>query len=352
MSSAAASSLRQHLAAILPDRGSLLKVAQRPTPIPGPGELLIDVHSIALNPIDHYQRDMGFAIEAYPAIPGSDVAGIVVATGPSLPADAPQVGSRVTAFAPCFSHKGAPDYGALQKKVLVPATSACPLPESMTFNEGAILPMAVQTTWAGWYSIGVARDTKYAPDDRKGVLVWGGGGSVGSAAIQVAKSMGFVVYATASAKHHEYLKTLGASKLFDYKETNVVEKIIQTAKEDGVTIDVGYTAAVGTVPSCMDVLQAAKGNEVARLASAARLPADLATVDGVEVKFVAAPLDSTERDEFSRFVYWTWLKEKLQSGDFVPSPRIKVVDGGLESANKALDELKAGVSGVKLVLEV
>ncbi|PQE06596.1 zinc-binding alcohol dehydrogenase domain-containing cipb protein [Rutstroemia sp. NJR-2017a BVV2] len=164
--------------------------------------------------------------------------------------------------------------------------------------------------------------------------------------------MGFVVYATASAKHHEYLKTLGASKLFDYKEANVVERIIQTAKEDGVAIDVGYTAGIGSVPSCMEVLKAAKSNEVAKLASAVRLPADLPAVDGVEVKFVAAPLDSTERDEFSKFVYWAWLKDRLQSGEFVPSPSIKIVDGGLESANKALNELKAGVSGVKLVLEV
>jgi NADPH:quinone reductase-like Zn-dependent oxidoreductase len=352
MSSAAAASARQHLAAVLPNKGSLLKVVQRSTPTPGPGELLIEVHSIALNPIDYYQRDMGFVIDSYPAIPGSDVAGIVVATGPLVPAEAPQVGTRVAAFAPCFFHRGAPDYGALQKKVLVPATSACPLPESMSFNEGAILPMAVQTTWAGWYSIGLARDTKFAPEDKKGVLVWGGGGSVGSAAIQVAKSMGFVVYATASAKHHEYLKTLGASKLFDYKETDVVEKIVQTAKEDGVAIDVGYTAAVGTVSSCMEVLKAAKSNEFAKLSSAVRLPANVPTMDDVEVKFVSAPLNETERDEFSKFVYWTWLKEKLQSGEFVPSPSIKVVDGGLESANKALDELKAGVSGVKLVLEV
>lgn len=73
---------------------------------------------------------------------------------------------------------------------------------------------------------------------------------------------------------------------------------------------------------------------------------------GVEARFVAAPGDEKERVEFFHFVFGVWLKEKLEKGEFVPSPRIQVVKGGLKSAQKGLDELKKGVSGVKLVLEV
>ncbi|CAD6441957.1 4938e1ad-1b9f-415c-8fec-5fc7636135e0 [Sclerotinia trifoliorum] len=347
----ASTTMSQHLAAIIPEKGSPLKIVHRPTPTPGPTELLIEVHSIACNPIDYYMRDHGFAVASYPAIPGSDISGIVIAAGSSVPAAAPKVGTRVTAFAHAFFTHGDPDYGAFQKKVLVPASSVCPLPDGISFNEGSILPMAVQTSMAAWYSAGLARGTKLTSADKKGMLVWGGSSSIGGVGIQQASRMGYVVYATASPHHHEYVKKLGASKVFDYKDINVVEKIVKSAKEDGITINLAYDAA-GALQPILDILKAVKGDDVAKLASAVLLGSVTPTVEGIDIKFVSAPSDDAERDEWSQWLYWTWLKENLQTGEIVPSPSIKVVDGGLESANKALDELKGGVSGVKLVLEV
>ena len=340
-----------HLATILNAPGTRLEVTNRPTPTPGPNELLIEVKSIALNPIDHYQRDYGLFVDSYPAVVGSDIAGIVVSAGSSVPSDAPKPGTRVAAFAPCFYMRGAPDYGALQTHVLVPAVNAVPLPQGMSFNQASLLPMAIMTAWAGWYTIGLARDTKYTAADKKGMLVWGGASSIGSAAVQVAKSMGFIVYTTASEKHHQYLKSLGASKAFDYHDEHVVEEIVKAAKEDGVTVSMGFDAA-GQLQSCLEILKELKGEGTAKLAHAPRLPEDSPNMEGVEVKFVAAPVEMKERTEFFHFVFRVWLKEKLETGGFVPSPKIKVIDGGLESVNEALDELKKGVSGVKLVLEV
>ena len=339
----------QHLAAILTSKGSPLEVTHRPTPTPGPDELLIEVKSIALNPIDYYQRDFGFAIETYPAVPGSDVAGVILSAGSS--AGPYKSGMRVAAFAPCFFMKGAPDYGAFQTRVLVPAAAVVPLPMSMSFNEGSLLPMAVQTTWSGWYSVGLPRDTPYTPDDRQGMLVWGGASSVGSAALQVARLIGFSVYVTASEKHHEYMKSLGARRVFDYRDEDVVSKIVRAAKDDGVILKTGFDAA-GETKKCIDILKEFKGDGTAKLAEAKPLSEDSPQVDGVQVAFVLAPADRQERLEYSRFVFGVWLKEKLETGEFVPSPKLKVVEGGLQSVNKALDELKAGVSGTKLVLEV
>jgi NADPH:quinone reductase-like Zn-dependent oxidoreductase len=343
----------KHLAAILPSMGSLLQVTQRATPSPGPNQLLIEVKSIALNPIDYYQRDHGFAIASYPAVVGSDTAGIVVSAGSAVPSDAPKPGTRVSAFAPCFFMKGAPDYGALQTRVLVPAVNAVPLPQGLSFNEASLLPMGVLTAWSGWYSIGIPRDTTYTAADKKGMLVWGGASSIGSAAVQIAKLMGFTVYTTASKKNHEYLKGLGASKVFDYRGEHVVENIVKAAKEDEVTVQFGFDA-VGQLTSCLEILKELKGEGTAKLASAVPLPEHLLedSLEDVEVKFVAAPVGVDERMEFFHFVFGVWLKDKLEKGEFVPSPRIQVVDGGLESANKALDVLKKGVSGLKLVLEV
>lgn len=234
--------------------------------------------------------------------------------------------------------------------MLVPAVNAVPLPQGMSFNEASLLPMAVTTAWAGWYSIGLPRETAYTAADKKGMLVWGGASSVGSAAVQVAKLMGFRVYTTASKKHHEYLKGLGASKVFDYKDEHVVKQIVEAVKEDGVTVQMGYDAA-GQLADCLEILRVLKGEGTAKLASAVPLK-DPPKVEGVEVKFVMAPEDEKKREEHFHFVFRVWLKEKLEKGEFVPSPRIRVVEGGLMAAQKALDELKKGVSGEKLVLEV
>jgi len=342
----------QHLAAIAPSKGVPLEVTHRPTPSPGPDDLLIEVESIAVNPIDYYQRDFGFPpIANYPAVLGSDIAGTVISAGSSVASDAPKSGTRVAAFAPCFFMQGAPDYGALQTRVLVPAVNAVPLPQAISFNDASILPMAAATAWAGWYSLGIARDTKYTAADKKGLLVWGGASSIGSAAVQIAKLMGFSVYVTASEKHHELLKGLGATKVFDYKDEHVVENIVKAAKADGVTVQQGFDA-VGQKESSMKVLELLKGAGTAKLASATPPQEGLAKMEGVEVVFVMAPEDVKDRTEHFHFIFNVWLKEKLEKGEFVPSPKAKVVEGGLESANKALDELKAGVSGVKLVLEV
>lgn len=292
-------------------------------------------------------------IAAYPSIVGSDVGGIVISVGSSVPTGLFKPGTRVTAMATAFYSKGAPDFGALQERVIIPASNVCPIPDSMSFNEACILPLAVSTAWAGWYTIGLPEEKIYGPSDKMGYLVWGAASSVGSAALQLAKLMGYTVYATASEKHHEYIKSLGASRVFDYKSPDAVAEIVKAAKEDGLTFNAGYSAISGTEPPSAEILKQLKGEGViAKLACAARQGDDPWAFEGVEAKFIQAPQGEKDMTEHFRRAYNVWLKEKLEKGEFIPSPKIKIVEGGLESANKALDELKGGVSGVKLVLEV
>lgn len=311
-----------HLAAILPSKGARLEVTERPTPAPGPNELLIEVKSIALNGVDGFQRKAGFMLTHYPAVLGSDVAGIVLSVGSAVNAEDLKPGTRVAAFATAFFAKGDPDYGAFQTRVIVPAANAVPLPPFIDFNEASLLPMAVATAWAGLYSIGVPYDTKYTDADRKALLVWGGGGSIGSAAVQVAKLLGFIVYATASAKHHEHLKTLGASRLFDYKDENVIEQIVQAAEDDGLTIPIVYDGVPGgQLTKDVEVLEKLRGAEIGRVAFAAPLPPDFQQPDGIEVKFAMGPTEEKARNEHFRFIFNVWLKEKLASKEFVPVQR-------------------------------
>ncbi|KAI0169417.1 GroES-like protein [Hypoxylon sp. FL1284] len=339
-----------HLAAVAVGKAQPLEVQPRETPKPGPNEVLVQVKSLALNPIDSMCRDSGFVIASYPSVFGSDIGGVVLEAGSSVPAVF-KPGTRVSAFAPTFFVRGAPDYGAFQEKLIIPATHVTPIPDAISFNEAAILPMAVVTAWSGWWSIGLPSDTSFAPSDKQGLLVWGASSSVGSVAVQSAKLLGFTVYATASAKHHDYVRSLGAAKVFDYKDPDVEQSIVEAAKGDGLTFRYGYDA-VGALQSCQNILKALKGSGTAHLASAPPLMPNSPTTEGVESKFVAAPLD--EKVQAEQFSFWmnVWLKEKLEKKELVPSPKIQVVEGGLRGINKGLDILNAGVSCTKLVLEV
>ena len=295
-------------------------------------------------------RDFGFMINSYPAVVGSDIGGTIIAVGSSVSF---KPGTRVAAFAPTFFVQGVPDYGAFQAKALIPATNVTPVPESVSFNEASLLGMSVVTAWSGWYTAGLPlQDTLYTPADKKGVLVWGGASSIGTGAIQSAKMLGFTVYTTASPKHHAYLKTLGATATFDYKDESAVTKIVQAAKGDGIDLRIAFDAA-GQVRSCLDILKEFKaGGGTPQLATAVAMSDHTPQEEGVEVKFVAAPTDERPKTEFFAFVMNGWLKGKLETGAYRPSPAIKLVEGGLEGLNRGLDELKGGVSGTKLVVEV
>ncbi|KAK9449308.1 chaperonin 10-like protein [Limtongia smithiae] len=342
-----------HIAAVLTEVGRPLELVHRPTPRPGANEVLIAVKAVAFNPLDYVQRDRGFNVARFPAVVGSDIAGIIIARGSALPDDAaPPVGARVCAKAPTFATKAAPDYGGLQEIALVPAANVMLLPDDMPFESGASLPMAVVTTWSGWYTIGMPRETKFMPEDKMGMLVWGGASSIGSAAVQISAALGFVVYAVASEKHSEYVKQLGAHKVFDYKCDGAADAIVKAAKDDGVWLNTGFDA-VGATADCLQVLREfVDANGVpTRLAEAVPMFGNAPQADGVIVKFIVSPLDDAERAEFTRFVF-AWLATAIDEGRFVPSPPVRIMEGGLASADKAMDILRAGVSGTKLVIEV
>ncbi|KAJ5966378.1 hypothetical protein N7481_013092 [Penicillium waksmanii] len=340
-----------HQAATLPSKATALKTTTRQTPTPGPTELLIEVHALALNPVDYHQRDTGFFIQEYPAILGSDVAGVIISSGP-LTRESMKPGTRVTALASSFFNAGV-DYGAFQRRVLVPEETVAILPDG-----GAVFPLAAVTTWNGWVWAGLmpAATTSQVQvsASEEGVFVWGASSSIGALAVQEAKLMGFVVYATASGRHHDYIRGLGADRVFDYKDEDVLGQIVQAAGADGVRIRIGYHAT-GDQHLAADVLHALRGEgqgEKSKLAIAPILDPELKVPDGVEAAFVYPPQDRAELKERNRAIFVDWLEGKLAGKQVVASPHIKVIKGGLGSVNGALDELKAGVSCLKIVVEL
>ncbi|MCJ1409925.1 hypothetical protein MMC19_004009 [Ptychographa xylographoides] len=342
----------KHQAAVLLYKGGPLSVVNRITPEPGPNEVLIEVKAVAVNPVDHFQRDLGMPpIPSYPAVVGSDVAGLVVKAGSNV-FNALPTGSRAIAFASSFYQGGSPDHGAFQKFVLAQSECVIALPNSLSFEEGAILPLAVLTALSGWTTIGISLGTKYTPEDKQAVLIWGGASSVGSFAVQSAKSMGFTVYTTASVRNHEYLKNLGAEAVFDYKASDVVSQIIDTVKRDGINLRTAVCVVEGSLHPTLDVLKQTKGDAVANVAHAPPLLPGAPILEGAQIKFVLPPTDAVERSDHMYKCFHVWLRDGLDSGTIVPSPHVQVEAGGLEGLNKALDTLKAGVSGTKIVVRV
>ncbi|KAI1338848.1 GroES-like protein [Xylariaceae sp. FL0016] len=342
-----------HLAAVCHAVGAPLKVEQRATPKPGPNEVLIEVRAIGMNIIDKIMRDMAFMTASHPAVFGFDIGGVVLSVGPGVPPSLAQAGTRVAAISAAFTQQGRPDYGAFQERVLVPVATVAPIPDAMGFADAATLGMATFTAYAGLEIVGVPRDARYRPaDDRQGLLVWGATSSVGTLAVQLARSMGFVVYATASPQHHEYVKSLGATRVFDYRDAAGVEDaVVQAARADGLTFQHAYLAT-GSLASCQNIVKALKGEGTGYVASAPAVSPDAPVVEGVEVVFVVAAQEEDKQKEQMAFYYNTWLRESLQTGTVVPSPKVRVVEGGLEAVNEALETLAKGVSCTKLVVEL
>lgn len=344
--------MAKHQAAILPQKGGLLSINERTTPEPGPNEILIEVKAVALNPVDYYQRDHGLPpLPVYPAVIGNDAAGIVAKVGSQV-SPAPLIGSRVAAFASSFYQNGSPDHGAFQEYSLAQSEAVVALPDSLSYEEGAVLPLAVMTALTSWTTAGVPLNAKYAAQDKQAALVWGASSSVGTFIVQAANTLGFRVYVTASPKHHEYLKTLGAHATFDYKESDVISQIVRTVKADGVTLNIAHAVVNDSLQPVLDVLREVKDDNVAKVSHSPVLPENHPTLDNTEIKFNFPSMDPAARDKHMADCFHGWLAAALKSGSVVPSPSIQVENGGLEGLNAALDKLRAGVSGTKIVVPI
>jgi NADPH:quinone reductase-like Zn-dependent oxidoreductase len=342
----------KHQAAILPQKGGPFSVSERTTPEPGPNEVLIEVKAVALNPVDYYQRDFGMPpVPVYPAVLGSDVAGIVAKVGAHV-SNAPSPGGRAIAFALSFYQNGSADHGAFQKYALAQSEGVVALPDALSFEEGAVFPLAVMTALTAWTTVGISLDTRYTPQDKQAALIWGGVSSVGTFAIQSAHSLGFTVYTTASPKHQAYLKKLGAHAVFDYRSSDVVSQIVAAVKKDGVKLHTAHCVVDGALQPTLDVLKETKGNAAAKVVHSPVLPPDHPKLDNTKIMFNFPSTDPAVRDRHMYQCFHGWLRQGLKSGSVVPSPSVQVEGDGLEGLNAALDKLKAGVSGVKIVVPI
>jgi NADPH:quinone reductase-like Zn-dependent oxidoreductase len=180
---------------------SVLQVQDRPDPPPpAPGQVRIAVRAAGVNFADHLAR-VGLYPDApkLPCVVGYEVAGTIEAVGDGV--DPTRVGQRVLAGT---------RFGGYAEIVNAGVDDTVPLPDSMSFEQGAAVPVNYATAWAGLQGYGSLRAGEQ-------VLVHAAAGGVGIAAIQLAKAAGAIVHGTASPGKHARLAELGVDKAIDYR---------------------------------------------------------------------------------------------------------------------------------------
>ncbi|MDX2269182.1 MAG: NADP-dependent oxidoreductase [Bryobacter sp.] len=210
-----------------------MRLEEAEAPILGSGELLVRVEAAGVNPVD-WKLVEGYlrgAIEIpFPYVPGCDVAGTVEA-----------VGEGVTEFAvgdAVFGYPSLQRGGGYAEKVKLLENECARAPQGISLKEAAAYPVATITAFEGLFVYG-----KLAAGMR--LLVLGGAGGVGSAAVQMAKASGAEVYATASRRNAEYVESLGAQAI-DYG-AGAIADFVQGV--DFIFDTVGGEAALAAIPA-------------------------------------------------------------------------------------------------------
>jgi NADPH:quinone reductase-like Zn-dependent oxidoreductase len=175
-------------------------------------EVLIKVRSTAVNHLDLVKAS-GMARQILPIdlpwIPGHEFSGVVE-----------QIGSDVTAYAPGDAVFAANETGgAYAEFIAVKPALIAKKPSNLSFEEAASVPVAAQTAWQGLFTHGRL-------EKGQTILIHGGAGAVGAYAVQLASHAGATVIATASGDAQAYVKSIGASRVINYREEQF-EKVLR-----------------------------------------------------------------------------------------------------------------------------
>jgi putative PIG3 family NAD(P)H quinone oxidoreductase len=203
-----------------PGDPDVLVPAERPTPAPGSGEVLVKVAAAGVNRPDCAQR-----LGQYPPppgasdIPGLEVAGTIEQTGPDV--HHWRVGDRVCALV---------TGGGYAEYCVAPAPQCLPVPRGLDFPAAAAIPETFFTVWTNVFERG-----RLKPGES--ILIHGGSSGIGTTAIQLARAFGSRVFATAgSAEKCAACQRLGAERAINYRDTDFVTAIRDATGGRGVDV--------------------------------------------------------------------------------------------------------------------
>jgi NADPH:quinone reductase-like Zn-dependent oxidoreductase len=257
---------------------------------------------------------------------------------------------------------GNPEHGGFQTYTLVQASAVAKLPDTLDFKQAATLPASVATAAITLFDVfglplpqldpsSIPSTTSTNPP--VGILVWSGASSAGNATIQLARLAGLTVFASASTRHHALVRSLGAAEVVDYRSPTAVSDLVSAARRAGVEIcyAVDAISTEETLPFVLEFLDQFQGTGAKKLAHLWTWPEQVALPEGIEATFVRGSDVWTERRDLAAMVFNDLLSRWLESGEIVPQT-VRVIEGGLGGLQTALDTLRKGVSGEKLVVEL
>jgi NADPH2:quinone reductase len=192
----------------------VLRLDEVADPVPGAGEVVVEVRAAGVNPADTYMRTGTYAIvPELPYIPGGDAGGVIAAVGDGVAGFS--VGDRVfvgTALSFDFT-------GCYAEKVTRKATDVLPIPDSIGFAEAATLGVSYTTAHYALFGRGGARAGET-------VFIHGASGSVGSSAVQLAKRAGLkVIGSGGTAKGLELIRSEGADLAVDHTQEGYMDEV-------------------------------------------------------------------------------------------------------------------------------
>jgi NADPH:quinone reductase-like Zn-dependent oxidoreductase len=188
----------------------VLKVVDIDKPQPGAGEVLVRVKAAGVNPVDWRLRDgsLRYLMELeFPVTPGCDVSGVVEKVGDG---DESLLGQDVFAFLGTA--------GAFCEYIVAHRQILAKKPASLDHVHAAAVPLAALTAWQALFDQGQLKNGQR-------VLVHAAGGGVGGFAVQFASARGAHVIATASRDKHDYVRSLGAREIIDYRAAAFETKV-------------------------------------------------------------------------------------------------------------------------------
>lgn len=240
-------------AVLLKDFGGVenLELAEVPTPVAGPGQVLVKIHAASVNPVDTKIRKNGRAIAAdLPSILGCDMAGTVAALGEGVTGFS--VGQAV--YGCVGGVKGL--QGTYAEYVAADARLLAPAPAGLSLHDAAALPLVTLTAWEA-----LVDRARVRPGDK--VLIHGGAGGVGHVAIQIAKAQGaHVTTSVSSDEKADLARSFSADEVVNYKTESVDAYVGRLTGGKGFDI----------------VLDATGGSDIATSFAAARLNGQVVTI--------------------------------------------------------------------------
>ena len=203
-----------------PGGPEVLRVTQRPVPIPAANEVLIEVAAAGVNRPDVLQRKGGYPPPPGASdIPGLEVAGTIVAAGAG--ANTWKTGDRVCALV---------TGGGYAEYVAAPAPQCLPIPRGLTLVEAAGLPETFFTVWVNVFERAGLKGSET-------LLIQGGSSGIGVTAIQMARAFGHRVFVTAgSAEKCTACEKLGASRAVNYRTEDFVAVVKELTGGKGVDV--------------------------------------------------------------------------------------------------------------------